>query len=330
MLRSGRFRHRLLEDDFLKSKGPLAYQCLKEFLPLWQSQQIHAVEMAAVYIFIFAFLRRPKDFLGGLHNQAMDELRISNPLPSDQVLKILKKNLPSELQNAKSLQRLQNTQPFLEYFCQHSWRSIPLATQISLMAWQSGRYPLLLMTTIPSPDEVLQMQADGFRCVSMLIEENQILSFIEEGRDVLGFVVHDLIHGEHFFADPEKARAQIDFSQKLIQVKKQPLIQKMLKTDSAFRAEFDYLSSDMNSVPLHLLKTLKAVLLGHFKRQANLAIDAPLPPQIETEFHSIFESTLEPWGFSAAALFAAHRLNTIHFKGLSDAALLHESLTTNC
>lgn len=68
MLRAGRFKHRLLDDVFLQNFSSLAHSCLQSFTSLWRQRLLHDSEMAALYIFIFCFFRRPKDFLGGPHN----------------------------------------------------------------------------------------------------------------------------------------------------------------------------------------------------------------------------------------------------------------------
>lgn len=329
MLRAGRFRHRLLDDDFLKNHSHWAFQCLQKFLPLWQEKYLSDMEMAGIYILIFSFLRRPKDFLGGVYGQKLPSAPSPRALSGDEVIELLRESLPPGLSDAKSLLRLTGPQAFLPHFCSLSWRSIPLSAPQSLMAWQCGKYPLRLLTTVPSPYEVLQMQSQGARCVSMLIQKEQVQSLVDEGRDVFGFIIHDLIHADHFFADPEKAEAQIHFSHKLLHVLQLPQIQWMLTADPAFKSEFHYLMSDMNSVPLHLLKTLKAILLGHFKRREGLVMTTPLPTHLEAEFTALFETVLVPWGLSLDATLAAHRLNTTQYKGHEDAALLHHALTTN-
>lgn len=332
MLRSGRFRHRLLDDVFLKEQSPYCINCLQSFLRLWNEGRIDDVEMAAIYILIFAFFRRPKDFLGGAHNKPLDysENWIKKSISSSEVIQVLRATLPPHLQAVKSLSRLENSKSFVEVFCSMSWRSIPLSAAISLCAWKSGRYPLRLMTTIPSPEEVLLMQAEGQRCISMLIEEHQIQSFVDEGRDVLGFIIHDLIHADHFFGDSDRAQAQVQFCQKLKIVLRLPEIQKMLQLDEVFKTEFHYLMSDMNSVPLHLLKTLKAVLLGYFKRKNNIAMGDSLPESEESKFHILFLDVLKPWNFTETAIDSALRLNTRHYNSHEDSELLHLALTQTC
>ncbi|MFV8249778.1 hypothetical protein [Bdellovibrio bacteriovorus] len=326
MLRVGRFRHRLLEDDFLEKQSPLAHKCLQVFMRLWHSKSLSDAEIAAIYILIFSFLRRPKDFLGGPHNQILASLPAKSRMSCQDFYELLQKELPEDLRQAKSLTRFQRPDDLLSFFCAHSWRSIPLSVAQSLMAWENGLYPLRLLSNVPTPEEVLSMQTQGQRCVSMLQDLKEMQEFVEEGRDVLGFIVHDLIHADHFFADPVKARAQIEFSRRLMVVFGFHDIQVMLQSDPVFKKEFEYLMSDMNSFPLHLLKTFKAVLLGYFKRREGLAMTEALPEATEAEFQRLFESSLKVWELPEEAHRAAQRLNTPLFQGLDDSLLLHSAL----
>lgn len=329
MLRAGRFKHRLLDDDFLKNQSAEAYKCLQVFLPLWEQKRLSDAEIAAIYIFIFSLLRRPQDFLGGPHNL----FPLGTPRPDafsvQEFLELLRPHLPEPLQNAKILQRLPSQSAFLPAFCALSWRSIPLSVARSLVAWENKNYPLVLRKDVPSPEDVLGMQAQGCRCITMLVSLPEMQNFVEEGRDVLGFIVHDLIHADHFFAEPEKAQAQVLFCQKLILVQKDPDILAMLSQDKIFRKEFEYLMSDMNSVPLHLLKTLKAVLLGYFKRKEGLAMTGSLSETGEKDFTQLYHKVLKPWGFAPEALLAAQRLNTPLYEGHKDSELLHRTLCIN-
>lgn len=103
----------------------------------------------------------------------------------------------------------------------------------------------------------------------------------------------------------------------------------MFLQDPTFAGEFHYLMSDMNSVPLHLLKTLKAILLGYFKRRDHLPMLSSLSAPAEYEFMRLFEAVLVPWNLSPEALFATQRLNTPLYKGPQDDELLHLALSLN-
>lgn len=326
MLRSGRFKNRLLTGEFLEKHGSDAHQCISRILPLWKSGELTDTEMAAIYILVFLILRRPHDFLGGAHNQNLPQFNSSKLHSGEKIISLVQSELPQSFASIRSLRRLATTEPFLDTLCRLSWRSIPLAVARALMAWQAGTYPLQLLTHIPSPEEVLKMQADGKRCVSMLIKKDEISNFVENNRDVLGFIVHDLLHADHFFSDSVNAARQVHFSKKLIEVYQMPQIQQMLKTDEEFKREFHYLMSDMNSVPFHLIKTFKAILLGHFKRQLQIDLRNPLKESLEPEFNSLLELALEPWKLPSSALAATRRLNTPSFRNLEDSNLIESYL----
>ncbi len=352
MIRAGHFRHRLLDEDFLNKFSGQAYCSLQPFLELWKKGELQDVEMVAVYIWIFSFLRRPQDFLGGPHQERLifkaDPTHLSSKRAMNLLLESLKIQAPTSqlysqgqmapsmalpeektlnsLRCAKSLKRFETDQGFLPFFCSLSWRSIPFAASRSVCQWHKGEYPLKLLTRVPSADEVLVMQTQGWRCVSMLIEKHEIAQFVHEGRDVFGFVLHDLIHADHFFFNRENASAQIYFSQKLLAVKNLPLIQEMMDLDPMFISEFHYLMSDMNSVPLHLLKSLKAVLLGYFKRRDGISMTSTLTEISELEFRDLFQFILKPWSFSVEALAAVHRLNTPAYQTPHDSFLLDGEL----
>jgi hypothetical protein len=328
MLRAGRFRHRLLDETFLQTHSQQATVSLAPFLNLWRNGKLSDVEMACAYLLTFTFLRRPTDFLGGKHNLPLPQSP-SQGVSSGFIVSMFRKTLPPDLSGYKSLRPLETNDNFVTTLCSHSWRSIPFSVQRSLTAWKSGTYPLNLMTHLPSADDVLTMQARGHRCVSMLVEADEIRCFVEEGRDVLGFIVHDLIHADHFFHDPIKAQAQVIFCQKLLEVLKLPAIQHMLFSDETFRKELHYLMSDMNSVPLHLLKTLKAVLLGYYKRQTTDDMKQSLPLEIEAEFNQCYSQVLQIWDFSEHEFAAAQRLNTENFQHPTDSVLLDQALGKN-
>jgi hypothetical protein len=326
MLRSGRFKSQLLTPDFLKNESLQACQSLQPFISLWQGKFITESEMAAIFIFIFSFLRRPRDFLGGTHKENFTINDCSRLISGKEFLDRLRPTLGPKWLNFKSLNRLDIEDPFLQFICRRSLRSIPISVARALVAWQNGTYSLKLRTDIPSPEEVMKMQAQGYRCVSILFSESEISRFVENERDVLGFIIHDLIHADHFFINPITASQQIRFSEKMTAVYANPKIQQMMIKDPHFKVELQYLISDMNSVPLHLLKTLKAILLGFYKRREHLDWKKSLPLGLESDFFCMFREVLAPWNLSSEVMAAAERLNTSQFCESEDALLIDSFL----
>ncbi|MFI5391168.1 MAG: hypothetical protein ACHQYQ_07395 [Bacteriovoracales bacterium] len=118
--------------------------------------------------------------------------------------------------------------------------------QLTLLKWLDGEWPIVLTNKIPTPSEMLSIQAKGKRFVSWLPHLN---GPILEKKDNWDFMLHDLMHAERFFHLPELYRAQKGFFQWLL--------------DQSFQLtgfEWDYLRSDMNTHPLHALQFLKHLL----------------------------------------------------------------------
>lgn len=149
------------------------------------------------------------------------------------------------------------------------FRGLPLSVNRSLLAWHHGLFPLHLCEHAPSTEEVLHWQTQSERCVTCVTDEQALSSYILGERDPLSFVLHDLIHADHFFQDPLMAQVQVGFSRLMFDLTSQPLIQSLRCEDPIFCREFDYGATDMNSHGAHLLKYLKAVIVFALERRGH-------------------------------------------------------------
>lgn len=174
------------------------------------------------------------------------------------------------------------------------YRSLPDAALITLEKWQRGEINLQLLSHVPTPLEVLQAQARGERCVSALVTFDEILNFEQDGRDFLSFLIHDLVHAQHFFVDPESSRLQIRFACEML-----PIVKSQAFENSPLKSEFEYLISDMNSHVIHLLKTLKSLCdrLGDPRLTAALEFQIPLWRELNSpsETSETHERLLRAW-----------------------------------
>jgi hypothetical protein len=124
--------------------------------------------------------------------------------------------LSSESSSAMGLfPEIQGFQNLIDVFAKHSVRSIPLGVNRALVNWAQGHWNLKLFTGVPSPAEVLSMQTQGARCVSIIVDEIGLGRYVNADHDPLGFCLHDLIHGDHFFQNPVVASGQVGFSRSL-------------------------------------------------------------------------------------------------------------------
>gem|GEM_PF-4934369 len=160
---------------------------------------------------------------------------------------------------------------WIDFFTERSHRSIPGSVNNTLYHWHNETFLLHIYFDIPSPWDVFEMQTQGFRCVSLLLDFNKN-SLFNNDRDPLGFLLHDLIHAHQFFSNSEMVIGQTQFLQKLQLNLQKNQFDILLKDHPDFEKDFHYLISDMNSHPAHLALTLIAVLRKRLESREDLLI----------------------------------------------------------
>eukprot|EP00667_Euglena_gracilis_P022375 EG_transcript_24879 len=109
----------------------------------------------------------------------------------------------------------------------------------SLVHWAMGRRPYRLLFHVPAPVEVLRMQAEGQRVITLLMEPDQLrrkhvshllyMRVAGEGgagepaapqhdRDALDFLLHDVKHMENFGGDAVTYTEQVGFCRALLRL----------------------------------------------------------------------------------------------------------------
>ena len=144
------------------------------------------------------------------------------------------------------------------------------AAQEGLISWLEGRYPLSCRADIPTCDEMLDCQCEGRRFVTVLTSDADRTRQLGRHHGALEFLLHDLEHAQKFFGNPEWAHGQRAFFNCLRRSLRFP---KWNQFDAIFNAQLDYVKSDMNSHPLHMLKYLKAILLEAARRRGDPDVD---------------------------------------------------------
>lgn len=126
-----------------------------------------------------------------------------------------------------------------------------------LQHWVKGDWPLVLQESIPSALQVLRLQAQGLRPVTMKIEKR--FESILHREDALDFFCHDLEHGHMFFYDDELNLSQQRFFQKILESLDLGVWDQYLRNPE-FEKKFVYLISDMNSHPEHYRAYLNSMI----------------------------------------------------------------------
>ena len=150
--------------------------------------------------------------------------------------------------------------------------NVPMA----LAAWLEMAWPLTLCEHIPEPREVLRMQAEGTRPVTVLSCWPRMLNPVLTKPNAFAFMVHDLEHAWKFYHDPGMFRQQRELFRLLLTAEAEGRFDAYL-VDPVFSTKFDYLISDMNTHPLHAAQFLRAILVEFHLRRENLHHPDDLP-----------------------------------------------------
>jgi hypothetical protein len=145
----------------------------------------------------------------------------------------------------------------------------------ALVAWSAGRRRVDLFTTVPTPRDVLALQARGRRAVSLLADADVPagpIAGIPRGDGVYGsgglaFVVHDLCHLEKFYA-PAHHREQVGFFAALDRALAHPEWATMeAGFDAAWIDDRDHVLADMNGSSAFLFVVLRNKIKLAVRRQ---------------------------------------------------------------
>jgi hypothetical protein len=147
--------------------------------------------------------------------------------------------------------------PALRVFAERRVRGVPEDVARGLFEWDQGLRPVDLLFTIPPATGVLARQARGRRCVCLLDDARAKAHGDARHPHGLAFALHDLCHLEKFVA-PEHHAGQVGFFRAVERALANPAMQALDRTlDDAWRAERDYVISDMNGSAVFLFAALK-------------------------------------------------------------------------
>ncbi|MBC7714377.1 MAG: hypothetical protein H7177_13615 [Rhizobacter sp.] len=280
--RSGSYKKVLIAEGLL---GPHRTTLTKN-IDILTSQALSPFELCTLYILLFLRIRHSKNWL-----QKKTDFK-SNPLE-----KKLLDIIPSEFNLTDwEKEKLQGVSAH-DLFKFYNLKGIPQAVNRTMTNWGLGLWKIELLTHIPSPRELLRMQVQKTRCITLTTDHDEIDKLVLSSRDPLSFVLHDLHHADHFFNQDVSLKGQLGFYSLVESVYDQPLLKKNLKEDKQFKSEFEYVVSDMNAYVIHLFKCLKSAFI-----RTDADKSSPLFPLL-----------LEWWSMPVHVTAAAHKLNTPEF-----------------
>ena len=245
--RAGRFKKKLVSIDQLQLEAPVIEAALAPVLNLYRESKITYSEFCALYVVLYLSTRFPKAWLGAKRPSLNIIHGMNFPV----------KNIPFKFEE-NIQKRLPET--LGDIFNQFALKSTPETVNRSLLSWSAGNYPLILMFYIPRPEEVLEQQKQGKRCVTVLTKD--LNRFVLGERDPLSFTMHDLIHADHFYFHNECYEGQLSLYWFLDHCMKNGSFDELMQNED-FKWELEYLISDMNAYAIHSLKCLKAALIHY-------------------------------------------------------------------
>lgn len=219
----------------------------------WNSlfKKLSSTEKVAAWVAGLSLLRRSGDWFGGLRKQDFSaETSVAHPLRLEDLLTPSSSlKIPSQLKSFDLFQVIRQVRI----------KALPETALRALAHMSTQQYPIEVIQFVPTPAELLQYQLEGRRILSFNEDFATWPTTLYHGRDFLSFMIHDLIHADHFFATSEHRAGQLGFYRCIAMILKREDLQEFLKNEN-FKEAFEYIISDMNSHPLHLFKTLHARL----------------------------------------------------------------------
>jgi hypothetical protein len=136
-------------------------------------------------------------------------------------------------------------------------RGVPDEVATGVCAWARGARPIDLLEQVPTAQQVLALQTRGRRCVSLLPDEAARAHGDPRHPDGLSFALHDLCHVERFVS-AEHHRGQVGFFRALAGALAGETFRALeAGFDQQWRADRDYVMSDMNGCAIFLFAVLK-------------------------------------------------------------------------
>jgi hypothetical protein len=285
--RNGSYKKVLLAADHL---GPHREALIKN-IDLMTKLPLAPYELCTLYILLFLRIRHPKNWL--------QKKSIFTPSPSEKkILDLIPESFNLTLWEIEKLKDI-SVKELFEHF---NLKGIPQAVNRTMLNWARGHWKIELLTYIPGPRKLLQMQVRETRCITLTVNHDEIDSLVLSTRDPLSFVLHDLHHADMFF-NQESLKGQLGFYNLVNQIYDEPEIKQTLKKDNQFKSEFDYVVSDMNAYVIHLFKCFKSAFIRSDEE--------------------LFSKVLAWWDMPPHVLAASKRLNTPDFHAEDEFNLKH-------
>lgn len=219
-----------------------------------------------------------------------------------------KPNHQALIESLCSFEYLWTSEEPAKWLQQWQLRGADLWVQSILKRLWTENLPIVLHDYVAKADEVLYLQASGKRVVCLLWQERYQYRAILHKSDPYEFLLHDLEHLAKFCATSDTERQQTDLARGFLRLASSSLLQQEFLSES-FIQGFAYLTSDMNTHPIHALKFLKAIILKEHKRLAGCESFCRLGVSDERRYRETIENVGKLLGLTEQAISVFALLN---------------------
>lgn len=281
--RAGSYKKILIDSETLKSHGAF----LRNNLLALQQLPLSPFDFTTLYLLLFLRIKHPKNWL-------QKKNRLTHQGETDALLSLIPESFNL---NDWELQKLKGVSP-LELFTLFHLKGIPDSINRTMINWHSGLWSIECLEFIPTPRQLLQLQVKNSRCITLITDPLQVDQLVLASRDPLSFLLHDLMHADQFFSQPQSLPGQLGFYKLIHGIYDQPELKSLLKNDASFKKEFEYVASDMNAYVIHLFKCLKSSI---YRTGTNESAD------------DFFKLLLDWWKMNDEQKHSSHLLNSPQF-----------------
>ena len=223
---------------------------------MWKSlfHDLSPVDKLQAWVLGLSCLRRPTDWYGGPRSAPIraSDFSYQHALTIEQLFSSTCVRVPPKVSASMNV---------FDFLNCYRVKALPETCFRSLCFIVDGRYPLDLVSGEVLPLDLLKIQISGRRVVALNERVDEWAGSLYAGRDYLGFILHDLIHADHFFSSSVYRAGQLGFYKFALAIFGLSSVQELLG-DLRFKDGFEYIISDMNSHPLHLFQTLHSLLFS--------------------------------------------------------------------
>jgi hypothetical protein len=252
----GKFRKVLIPSRNVKSEAPHLNPYLLEIQKLESIGSL--LDFEIVLLFILVYLKHRLDnYVVQENDSKYEKFRIINEkLKSKEI-----HNLPLHLQSL--FPKKEKCITIFDYLLSKRFIKLPGELKDCMVNWAMGFYSIQLIHRVLLPLEILNLQAQGNRIVTLSYIDSFSGDLLIGNRDAFEFVLHDISHAHTFFHSYYNPKGQVSFFTFLHHHIR---LLHPYESDKEFQKKLDYLLSDMNSHPEHLKSYFRAILSESKKR----------------------------------------------------------------